>query len=114
MLVVLGLLVAWALARFAAIRATPSPAGLVVRNILVTTTLEWSQVTGVRFTGGDPWLYLDLASGDDIAVMAVQKSDGGFARQEAGRMAALLQAHGRPGAAGPSGAADSRRATTDE
>jgi hypothetical protein len=114
MLVVLGLLIAWALGRYAALRATPSPAGLVVRNIIVTTTLEWSQIVGVRFTGGDPWLYLDLASGDDIAVMAIQKSDGAFARQEAGRMAALLQAHGRGAAAGPSGAAESRPASTDE
>ena len=114
MLIVLALLIAWALGRYAALRATPSPSGLVVRNIIVTTTLEWSQVVGVRFTGGDPWLYLDLASGDDVAVMAIQKSDGAFARQEAGRMAALLQAHGRHGAAGPSGGAESRRASTDE
>jgi hypothetical protein len=113
MLVVLGLLIAWALGRYAALRATPSPSGLVVRNIIVTTTLEWSQVVGVRFTGGDPWLYLDLASGDDIAVMAIQKSDGGFARQEAGRMAALLQAHGRR-ADDPTGAAEGQRASTDE
>jgi hypothetical protein len=113
MLVVLGLLIAWALGRYAALRATPSPSGLVVRNIIVTTTLEWSQVVGVRFTGGDPWLYLDLASGDDIAVMAIQKSDGAFARQEAGRMAALHQAHGRQ-AADPTGAAEGQRASTDE
>jgi hypothetical protein len=94
MLVGLGLLVAWALGRFAALRATPSPAGIVVRNIVVTTTLEWSQVVGVRFSGGDPWAYLALASGDDLAVMAIQKSDGAFARAEAGRLAALAQAHG--------------------
>jgi Bacterial PH domain len=99
MLVVLGLLVAWALARFAALRATPSRSGLVVRNILVTTTVPWTDVVGVRFSGGDPWLYLDLASGDDLAVMAVQKSDGPFAREQAGRLAALVQAH-RPAAHG--------------
>lgn len=93
MLVILGLLVAWALRRFAELRATPSPSALVVRNIIVTTTVPWSDVVGVRFSGGDPWLYLDLASGDDLAVMAIQKSDGPFARQEASRMAALVQAH---------------------
>jgi hypothetical protein len=101
MLVMLGLLVAWVLHRFAALRATPSPSGLVVRNILVTTRVPWSDVVGVRFSGGDPWLYLDLASGDDLAVMAVQKSDGLFARQEAGRLAALVQAHGRTGVPRP-------------
>jgi len=45
-------------------------------------------------------------------VMAIQKSDGAFARAEAGRLAALLQAHGRSGAAGPTGAAEST--LTDE
>jgi hypothetical protein len=94
MLVALGLLIGWALSRFAALRATPSPAGIVVRNIVVTTTVKWSQVAGVRFSGGDPWAYLDLASGDDLAVMAIQKSDGAYARAEAGRLAALAQAHG--------------------
>jgi hypothetical protein len=99
MLVVLGLLIAWALGRYAALRATPSPAGIVVRNIIVTTTVEWSQVVGVRFSGGDPWAFLDLASGDDLAVMAIQKSDGAYARSEASRLAALARAHG-PGAEG--------------
>jgi hypothetical protein len=94
MLVILGLLVAWVLHRFAALRATPSSSALVVRNILVTTTVPWSDVVGVRFSGGDPWLYLDLTSGDDLAVMAIQKSDGPFARAEASRLAALVQAHG--------------------
>jgi hypothetical protein len=93
MLVLLGLLVAWGLRRFADLRATPSPSGLVVRNLLVTTTVDWPDVVGVRFSGGDPWLYLDLGSGDDLAVMAIQKSDGPFARAEAGRLTALVQAH---------------------
>jgi hypothetical protein len=97
MLVVLGLLIAWALGRYANLRATPSRGGIVVRNIVVTTTVEWSQVRGVRFSGGDPWAYLDLENGDDLAVMAIQKSDGDLARHEAGRLAALAQAHGRGG-----------------
>lgn len=95
MLVALGLLIAWALGRYAAIRAVPSRSGIVVRNIVVTTTVEWADVRGVRFSGGDPWAFLDLASGDDLAVMAIQKSDGELARREAGRLAALVQAHGR-------------------
>ncbi len=100
MLVVLGLLIAWALGRYAALRATPSPGGIVVRNIIVTTTVEWSQVRGVRFSGGDPWAYLDLENGDDLAVMAIQKSDGELAKHEAARLAALAQAHGRGRAPG--------------
>lgn len=94
MIVVLGLLIGWALSRYAALSAVPSPSGIVVRNIIVTTTVEWSRVLGVRFSGGDPWAYLDLVDGDDLAVMAIQKSDGELARREAGRLAALVQAHG--------------------
>jgi hypothetical protein len=107
MLIVLALLIAWALGRYAALRATPSPTALVVRNIVTTTTVPWTQVVGVRFSGGDPWLFLDLANGDDLAVMAIQKSDGAFARGEASRLAALVQAHGahRPTSQGPAPAA---------
>jgi hypothetical protein len=94
MLVALGLLIGVALARYAALSAVPSPSGIVVRNIIVTTAVPWSQVRGVRFSGGDPWAYLDLVTGDDIAVMAIQKSDGELARREASRLAALVQAHG--------------------
>jgi hypothetical protein len=94
MLVLLGLLIGWALARYAALSAVPSRSGIVVRNIITTTAVDWSQVRGVRFSGGDPWAFLDLVDGDDLAVMAIQKSDGELARREAGRLAALVQAHG--------------------
>ena len=38
-------------------------------------------------------LILDLADTEQLAVMAVQRADGAFARQEAERLAALVQAH---------------------
>lgn len=93
-----GLLIAAAMWRFAALRAVPTPEGLVVRNVLLTRTLRWSQVTGVRFAGGDPWVLLDLDDGDELAVMAVQKADGELGRREARRLVALVQAgqHPRP------------------
>ena len=84
--------------RFAALRAVPSPTGLVVRNVLLTRTVTWDEVSRVRFAGGDPWVVLDLADGEQLAVMAVQKSDGPIARSEGSRLAALVQAgrtHGR-------------------
>jgi hypothetical protein len=93
-----GVLVAAAMWRFAALRAIPSPGGLVVRNVLLTRTVAWGQITRVRFAGGDPWVVLDLSDGEQLAVMAVQKSDGGFARAESRRLAALVQAgRGRRG-----------------
>ena len=81
-----------------ALRAVPSPTGLVVRNVLLTRTVTWDEVSRVRFAGGDPWVVLDLADGEQLAVMAVQKSDGPIARSEGSRLAALVQAgrtHGR-------------------
>lgn len=87
-----GLLIAAAMWRFAALRAVPSPTGLTVRNVLLTRTVTWDQVSRVRFAGGDPWVVLDLTDGEQLAVMAVQKSDGPIARSEGGRLAALVQA----------------------
>ena len=95
-----GVLIAVAMWRFAALSAVPSPAGLVVRNVLLTRTVSWDDVRRVRFSGGDPWVVLDLFDGDQLAVMAVQKADGDFAVAQAGRLVALMQAaqrsHPRP------------------
>ncbi len=84
-------LVAW---RYASIVAVPSRDGLVVRNLVVTRSLEWAEVVGVQFGGGEPWVSLDLEDGDTVAVMAIQKADGEVADREASRLAALVQAFG--------------------
>lgn len=89
-----GVLVAVVMGRFAAIRAVPSREGVVVRNVAVTRRLAWSEIESVRFAGGDAWAWLDLVDGDQVAVMAVQRSDGAFARAEASRLAALVQSAG--------------------
>jgi CTP:molybdopterin cytidylyltransferase MocA len=89
-----GVLVALAMWRFARMRAVPSRSGLVVRNVLLTREVAWAEVAGVRFAGGDAWAWLDLDDGDQLAVMAIQRSDGAFARTEAARLAALVQARG--------------------
>ncbi len=93
MLVLFGVLVAAFLARYALVQAAPTRRGLRVRNLLVTRTVEWTQVVNVQFGGGTPWLVLDLADTEQLAVMAVQRSDGPRAVAEAGRMAALVHAH---------------------
>ena len=98
--------------RYAAIRAVPSREGLVVRNLVLSRTLEWSQVVGISFGGGEPWVSLDLEEGDTLAVMAIQKADGAAAGREASRLAALVQAFGEarepgepdePSGSGPGG-----------
>ena len=80
--------------RYATIRAVPSRQGLVVRNLVTSRTLEWSEVVGIQFGGGEPWVSLDLEEGDTLAVMAIQKADGVTGEQEASRLAALVQAFG--------------------
>lgn len=90
-----GLAILWFMHRQASVTAVPSPAGLVVRNLLTSRQLEWPQVVAVRFGDGRPWVELDLDDGDTLSVMAVQRSDGVRAEAEAGRLAGLVVAHSR-------------------
>ena len=90
----LGVAVAFLAWRYASIAAVPSRAGLVVRNLVLTRTLEWPEIVGIQFGGGEPWVTLDLEDGDTVAVMAIQKADGPLAGREASRLAALVQAFG--------------------
>lgn len=92
-----GVVIAAFMWRLATLRAEPTPQGLRVRNILLSRSVRWSDVRAVRFSGGDPWVVLDLFDGDEIAVMAVQKTDGARGRAAASRLAALLQAGQRAG-----------------
>ncbi len=89
-----GVAIALLLWRFASIRALPTRESLTVRNLFTTRTVSWRDVLDVRFTGGDPWVTIALSDTDTLAVMAIQKADGDFARAEAGRLAALVQALG--------------------
>ncbi|GAA4354226.1 PH domain-containing protein [Angustibacter luteus] len=86
-----GWLVAVAMWRFARLEAVPSERGIVVRNVLLTRDLTWSEIGGVRFGSGDAWAWLDLKDGDEVAVMAIQRSDGDDARRAASRLMALVQ-----------------------
>ena len=96
LLVGCGAAVSALLWRYATIRAVPSTQGLVIRNLLTTRTLEWAQIVGVLFGGGAPWVSVDLADTDTVAVMAIQKADGAFGQAEAARLSALVQVHSRP------------------
>nr|WP_225224725.1 PH domain-containing protein [Cellulomonas sp. JH27-2] len=92
---IVGLLIIWFCWRQASVAALPSPEGLVVRNLLVTTRLEWAQIVAVRFGAGQPWVQLDLSDGDTLAVMGVQRADGVRAQDEAQRLATLVAQHSR-------------------
>lgn len=93
LLVAFALAVAGFLYRYAALRALPSRTGLQVVNLLRSHDLEWAQIAQVGFSGGAPWVVLELTDTEEIAVMAIQRADGEFARSEASRLAALVAHH---------------------
>lgn len=86
----LGAGIVWFCWRQATVRAVPTADGLVVRNLATTRTVGWAEIVLVRFGGGGAWVQLDLADGDTLAVMGVQRSDGQYARQQARRLATLV------------------------
>ena len=68
----------------------------MIRYLIMTRTLEWTQIVRVQFGGGAPWVSVDLDDTDTIAVMAIQRADGAIAQAEAARLSALVQVHSRP------------------
>ncbi|HET7280473.1 MAG TPA: PH domain-containing protein [Dermatophilaceae bacterium] len=105
-----GVGIAAMLWRYATIRAVPTRTSLTIRNLILTREIPWDAIISIQFSGGDPWVTLDLDDTDNIAVMAIQKADGDWGRREASRLAALIQALGigRPadGSGGPAGPSD--------
>jgi len=92
-LVGLGLAMAAFLGRYASIKAVPDIAGLTVRNLMLTRTVTWDEVIEVRFPDGAPWVTLELDDGDELAVMAIQRADGRLGRDEAMRLARIVDRH---------------------
>jgi membrane protein implicated in regulation of membrane protease activity len=90
----LGVVIALFLWRYASIRATPTRETLTVRNLFTTRVVSWQEIVDLRFSGGDPWLTMELDDTDTLAVMAIQKADGAYGRSEASRLVALVQALG--------------------
>jgi Bacterial PH domain len=91
-----GLAIAWFMWRYASLAATPTAAGLTVRNLLTTRSLEWAEIVEVHLVVGAPWVTLDLSDGDSLPVMAIQKADGEIGRSEASRLARLVAGHAAP------------------
>lgn len=87
--VLFGVALAWFCWREASVRLVADEQGATVRNLVVTTRLEWADVVAVRF-GERPWVQLDLANGDTLAVMGIQRADGASAQEQARRLATLV------------------------
>jgi hypothetical protein len=89
-LVGLGLALAAFLGRYASIKAVPDALGLTVRNLLLTRTVTWDEIIEVRFPDGAPWVTIELDDSDELAVMAIQRADGQLGRDEALRLARIV------------------------
>jgi len=64
--------------------------GLRVVNTMRSTELEWAQVVRVNLRPGDPWVLLDLDSGEVLPAMGIQASGGRSARRAAGVLRGLV------------------------
>jgi hypothetical protein len=91
----LGLAITWFCWQQASVSARPDESGLTVRNLVRARRLAWAEIVSVRFGGGRPWVQLDLADGDTLAVMGIQRADGARADAEARRLATLVELHSR-------------------
>ena len=89
-LVALALAGAYFLHRLADVRLVADDTGVSVVNIVHSRRLEWAEVVGVRLLRDDPWMMLDLSDGQPLAVMGVQKADGAYAQEQAGRFARMV------------------------
>ncbi len=88
-----GVVVAAFLCVLARPHLTVDEGGLQVVNLFFSRNLEWAEVVDVNLDRGDPWVLLDLADGDTLAVMAIQANDGEQARRAAQQLRDLVAAH---------------------
>lgn len=75
-MVVLGLLIAAGVLLLARPSVVADARGLRVRNIVAYHDVPWEVVREVAFRDGSPWAILELADDDQLALLAVQASDG--------------------------------------
>ncbi|PZS34275.1 MAG: hypothetical protein DLM59_05065 [Pseudonocardiales bacterium] len=75
----LGVLLAAAVLAFTRPQVEADERHIRVRNVIGSYDLPWEVVRSVRFDRSSPWVTLDLADDDQVAVMAVQAADKSYA-----------------------------------
>lgn len=75
----LGVLMAAGVLVFTRPRLEADERRIRVRNVVGSYDLPWEVVRSVRFDRGSPWVTLDLADDDQVAVMAIQAADKDYA-----------------------------------
>jgi Bacterial PH domain len=75
-MIVLGLLIAAGVLALGRPRVDADAEGIRIRNVLGGYRFPWEFVRAVRFERSSAWASLALANGDEVALMAVQATDG--------------------------------------
>ena len=91
-MVVLGLLAGAAILVFTRPKVVADEQHIKIQNVVGGYDLPWSVVRRVRFDKGNPWVSLELADDEVVAVMAVQAADKEHAVAGARQLRALLAA----------------------
>ncbi|MFG1912816.1 PH domain-containing protein [Kribbella sp. NPDC048928] len=86
--------VLWILYRMATLRVTAYADRIRIRNVFKSYTLQWSEISALRFRPGDAWLQLFDAEDNRIGILAVQASEGSRASRAAKELAAVAREHG--------------------
>ncbi|MDO5644902.1 MAG: PH domain-containing protein [Dermabacter sp.] len=89
-----GAVVAWFCHRQADVQIAATPEGVRVKNLFSTARFTWPELFAVSFPEGDPWAHLDLANGDTVALMALQRADGAYGVAQARAFNALIARYG--------------------
>jgi hypothetical protein len=100
-MVVLGLVIAAGVLALARPRVDADAEGIRVRNVFGGYRFPWDFVRAVRFERSSAWASLALANGDEIALLAVQATDGERAVAAVEGLRALLAASRPPVAPRP-------------
>ena len=74
-------------------RVVASEDGLTVVNGYKRRDLEWAEILAINFPRGAPWPNIDLSSGHNISMHAIQAADGASARARVRTLRALVAAH---------------------
>jgi hypothetical protein len=88
----LGLFAAGGILLFTRPKVVADTTHIKIQNVLGAYDLPWSVVRAIRFDRGNPWLTLELANDDVVAVMAVQAADKEHAVEATRALRALLSA----------------------
>jgi hypothetical protein len=89
----LGLIGAGVILLFTRPRVVADERHIEVRNVIGTLDVPWELVRGIVFERGNPWVSLELADDDTLAVMAVQATDKEHAVTAVRKLRALHAAH---------------------